>query len=121
MFEGAASNGLWIVAAFLGLYLFWQLSRRVVRIGFLLMYFLVGALATYFFNPQLPVGYAITSGLIFTWTVMSIRSKIWKAISAAAIALAAMVAMPYLLGKKQNQIDESKPAVNQKKSQPHSK
>lgn len=87
-------TGLAIVAVAVFLWLFWQLSRRIVRWGFMIFYFLLGACAAWLFNPSQGPTIPIVAGLAFSYTVMSIKAKIWKFITGTALLVTATMFFP---------------------------
>ena len=80
-----------IAGAAVALWFFWKLARAVVKWGFFVMYFVLGALVSLLLQSNPNVGVTVTAGLAFAWTVMAIRSKLWKLIGAVAI----IGAMPF--------------------------
>jgi len=81
-----------IGGAAVALYFFWRLCRAVVKWGFFIAYFVAGSLLTWFFQPGMSIGLTLAGGVAFAWTVMAIKSKIWKAISAVAV----IAAVPFI-------------------------
>jgi hypothetical protein len=77
-----------IAGSAIGLYFFWKLCRAVVKWGFFVAYFVTGCLLAWFFQPEMSIGVTLAGGLAFAWTVMAIKSKLWKVIGAAAVVLA---------------------------------
>lgn len=77
-----------IAGSAIGLYFFWKFCRAVVKWGFFVMYFVLGCLLAWYFQPGMSIGVTLTGGMAFAWTVMAIRSKLWKVIGAAAVVLA---------------------------------
>lgn len=89
--EAIRPHVLQIVAiggAAIGLYFFWKLCRAVVKWGFFVAYFVAGCLLTWFFQPGMSVGLTLAGGLGFAYTVMAIRSKLWKLFGAVAVIAA---------------------------------
>lgn len=80
-----------IAIAAVALWFFWKLARAVVKWGFFVMYFVMGALLSLLLQSNPTTGITITGGLAFAWTVMAIKSKLWKLIGAAAV----LAALPF--------------------------
>lgn len=70
------------------MWFFWKLARAVVKWGFFVMYFVIGCCIAWVLQPNLHVGVTLAGGLAFAWTVMAIKSKLWKIIGAAAVVAA---------------------------------
>lgn len=81
-------QGAAIAVAAVALWFFWRLARAVAKWGFFVMYFIAGCLLALLFQPVPNVPVTLAAGLAFAWTVMAIRSKLWKLIGAAAVILA---------------------------------
>ena len=77
-----------IGGAAVALYFFWRLCRAVVKWGFFIAYFVGGCLLTWFFQPGSSIGITLAGGVGFAWTVMAIKSKLWKALGAIAVIAA---------------------------------
>ncbi|MCC7435818.1 MAG: hypothetical protein IT363_14120 [Methanoregulaceae archaeon] len=84
-----------IAGAAVALYFFWRLCRAVVKWGFFIAYFVMGALLTWFFQPGMSIGLTLAGGLGFAWTVMAIKSKLWRLIGAIAVIAAVPFAGPF--------------------------
>lgn len=83
-----------IAGAAVALYFFWRLCRAVVKWGFFIAYFVMGALLTWFFQPGMSIGLTLAGGVGFAWTVMAIKSKLWKLFGAVAVIAAVPFAGP---------------------------
>ncbi len=81
------------------LFFFWKFCRAIVKWGFFTLYFVVGAFLGWFLVPQGPVWTPLVAGLAFAWTVMAIKSKIWKAVGAVAVLGATTLLGPMLKGE----------------------
>lgn len=77
-----------IAGSAVALYFFWKFCRAVVKWGFFVAYFVIGCLLAWYFQPGMSVGITLFGGLLFAWTVMAIKSKLWKVFGAAAVILA---------------------------------
>lgn len=77
-----------IAGSAMGLYFFWKFCRAVVKWGFFVAYFVTGCLLAWRFQPDVSLGVTLTGGLAFAWTVMAIKSKLWKIFGAVAVILA---------------------------------
>ena len=77
-----------IAGGAVALWFFWKLARAVVKWGFFILYFVLGSCIAWLFQPTLNVGVTLAGGLAFAWTVMAIRSKLWKFIGAVAVIAA---------------------------------
>lgn len=77
-----------VLVAFAGFYIVWSISRKIVRLGFLLLYSAVGAVIVA--GVQIVTGKSpdilgcILAGLIIGTVIMAVRSKIMRAIGSAA-------------------------------------
>jgi hypothetical protein len=93
-FRPATLQLIAILGGAIALYFFWKLCRAVVKWGFFIGYFVLGALLTWFFQPGMSVGLTLAGGVGFAWTVMAIKSKLWKLIGAVAVIAAVPFAGP---------------------------
>ncbi|MEQ1823662.1 MAG: hypothetical protein ABL949_14230 [Fimbriimonadaceae bacterium] len=80
------------------LFFFWRFCRAVVKWGFFTLYFVVGAVLGWMLVPHGPVWTPLASGFAFAWTVVAIKSKLWKAIGAVAVLGATTIFGPLLKG-----------------------
>jgi hypothetical protein len=92
-------NAVLILAAAGGLYAFWIFCRKVVKWGFFTLYFLMGAAITLALNPKGPAMLPILAGVMFAYTVMSIKSKIWKVVTPVVLISALALVVPAFIAK----------------------
>lgn len=89
-----------LVLVFGGGWIVWSISRKIVRLGFYVLYLSIGAGLTY--AGQIAIGkeptltVAILGGVAFATLVIAIRRKIFKLVSSAV----AMVLIGFLGGNK---------------------
>ena len=91
----AAAGAVILAAGFL----VWRISRAIVRIGFFVLYAMLGFGLSYgasvmVMGKPAPVPLLASGAALFALAVVSIRSRIWKALTAIAV-----VAATYIVGK----------------------
>lgn len=104
-----------VLVIFGGMYLLWHLCRKIVRLGFMISYFLVGAIVTWFLMPGSSLVVPAIGGLSFAYAVSLIRSKIWRAISAAAVIGASSFVLPLIMPPSSTEEKKEKAPATKKK------